>query len=171
MQEEKTIRLCYRKIIDAASVAVWDRYVFDSSYTELLMQAQFYNQEKKYNTFAELLLNVPASEKLHFLVSSSVIGYLQQLNGIIPDVLDNLGRHFMPFKNFRFEIINSDFRKKEIHRVAVNFFSEEMTWHNTIGNQLLVSIPGKQENTGETLTHMLELKPFLAISSLKNRNA
>ncbi len=89
------IRLCYRKIIDASSQKMWDKYVFESSYTEFLMQSQLYNQEKKYNSFAELLINVPDAEKLHFLVSAAIGGYMQQLNGIVPDIIDNLGKHFL----------------------------------------------------------------------------
>ena len=51
---KKIIRLCYRKVIDASSSKQWDKYVFESTYTEFLMQAQFYNQEKKYSSFGEL---------------------------------------------------------------------------------------------------------------------
>ena len=60
------IRFCYRKVIDASSGKQWDKNVFESSYKEFRMQSQFYNQEKKYNTFSELIGNVPSSEKLHF---------------------------------------------------------------------------------------------------------
>ena len=72
---KKIIRLCYRKVIDASSSKKWDKYVFESTYTEFLMQAQLYNQEKKYSSFSELIQNVPAAEKLHFLVSGAVVGY------------------------------------------------------------------------------------------------
>ena len=99
------IQLCYRKIIDASSQKIWDQYVFESSYKEFLMQSQLYNQEKKHTSFAELVINVPAAERLHFLVTASVIGYVQQLNQVIPEIVDNLGKHFLRFNNYRFEII------------------------------------------------------------------
>lgn len=113
----------YRKIIDSNSAQPWEKLVFDDSYTEYLMQVQFYNAEKKYNTFSQLIRHVPGSDKLHFLVSASVIGYVKQLNGIVPDILNNVGKHFLPFKNFRFEIINSDIKNKAAHQVAVNFLA------------------------------------------------
>jgi hypothetical protein len=165
----KIIRLCYRKIIDASSQKQWEKFVFESSYTEFLMQSQFYNQEKKYNSFAGLLMNVPGSEKLHFLVSAAVTGYVQQLGNKIPDILNNLSKHFLEFKNYRFEIINSDINNKAVHQVAINFFSEPVVWHDTVGNFLLLSpIDINREQSGDgILTDMVQLQPFLSIYSLK----
>ena len=168
---KKIIRLCYRKIIDAGSQQVWDKYVFEGSYTEFLLQSQFYNQEKKYTNFSELLLNVKGADKLHFLVSAAVTGYLQQLGGKIPDIADNLGKQFLVFKNYRFEIIESDIKKKAAHRVAVNFFSESLCWHDTINNSLLVSPANDEQTTDGILTHLLPLQPFLSIYSLKEEVA
>lgn len=86
---KKIIRLLYRKVIDANAQKAWEQHVFNDSYAEFLLQAQFYNQEKKYNTFAELLTHVPDAEKLHFLVSPAITGYLKQLNGKVPDILNS----------------------------------------------------------------------------------
>ena len=160
------IRLCYRKVIDVHSVKPWDKLVFESTYTEFLMQSQFYNQDKKYFSFGEIITHVPAAEKLHFLVSAAVIGYLQQLQGRIPDLVNNLGRLFLPFKNFRFEIINSDIKDKSKHQVAINFFTDPLVWHDTVNNMLLLSVPGNTEN-GEILTELFTLPPFVSIYSLK----
>ena len=156
----------YRKIIDVNSQQAWEKYVFNDSYTEFLMQAQFYNQEKKYTTFGELITHVPNADKLHFLVSGSIIGYLKQLNGKVPDILNNTGKLFLPFSGYKFEIINSDIKDKTKHQVAVNFMSEPLTWHDTINNQLLVSVHGDPVND-EILTEMFSMQPFLTIYSLK----
>src|SRR5689334_7343192 len=107
---KRIIRLCYRKIIDASATGLWEMHVFEDSYEEFLMQAQFYNQEEKYTSFAQLLQNVKGAEQLHFLVSSAVVGYVKQFNGIIPDITNALDKTFLPFTNFRFEIIASDTR-------------------------------------------------------------
>lgn len=164
---EKVIRLCYRKIIDTASTQVWDKYVFESTYAEFLLQAQLFNQEKKYRLFSELLLQIPAADKLHFLVSAAATGYLQQLNETVPDITDNLGRLCIRFTNYRFEIIQSDIKNKAAHRVAINFFSEPMTWHGTVGNYLLVSTTAVNNHPDGALTHMVPLQPFLSIYSIK----
>ena len=164
---KKIIRLCYRKVIDASSSKKWDKYVFESTYAEFLMQAQLYNQEKKYSSFSELIQNVPGTEKLHFLVSAAIVGYLQQLDGIMPDILNNLGKHFLKFSNYRFEIINSDIKNKASHQVAINFFSEPLTWHDTIENYLLVSPVNEEKTDDGVLTDLLPLQPFLSIYSVK----
>ena len=164
----RIIRLCYRKIINASSQKPWDNYVFESSYQEFMMQSQFYNQEKKYSSFAELLVNVPGAEKLNFLVSAAVTGYVQQLKGIVPDILDNLGRHFLKFKEFRFEIISSDIKNKPGHQVAINFFSEPLQWQATINDHLLLSSLDSERHGGAILTQLVQVKPFLSIYSIQN---
>lgn len=167
MEKKRIIRFCYRKIIDAASSGVWEKLVFDSSYNEFKMQAQLYNQDNSQKSFAEILLNNPQAERLHFLVSASVTGYIQQLNGKIPDVLDNLGRHFLQFSQYRFEIINSDIDNKATHQVAINFFSEPMCWHDSINDFLLVSDMTATVKEEGILTNLVQLQPFLSVYSFK----
>lgn len=164
--QEKIIRFCYRKIIDAASEKLWEKYVFEETYTEFRMQSQLHNTEAKYTSFAQLLAHVPAAEKLHFLVSAGAVNYIKQLGDLVPDVLNALGKHFLPFSNFRFEIINSDTKDKSRHQVAINFYSNPVTWHDTVGLQLLISLPGKKDGD-ETLTELISLQPFLSIYSIK----
>jgi hypothetical protein len=164
---KKVITLCYRKIIDATNVSPWDKFIHEDSFAEFKMQAQFYNQEQRFTTFAEMLVNTPEAEKLHFLVSAAVTGYLRQLNGIIPDILDNLGRRFLTFENFKFEIINSDINEPEKHKVAINFFSKPLVWHHTIVNLLLVS-QFKETDEDEVFTNLFQLQPFVSIHSIKN---
>jgi hypothetical protein len=168
--QKAIIRLCYRKIIDSNASKPWDKLVFEDTYTEYLLQSQLYNQQKQYNTFSDLVQHVPQAEKLHFLVSAAAMGYLQQLNGKVPDLTNNLGRLFLPFRHFRFEIINSDVTNKLKHQVALNFFTDHLVWHDTVNNQLLLSIPGSTEN-GEVLTELFTIPPFVSIYSLKPADA
>jgi hypothetical protein len=163
--EKRTIILCYRKIIDINSISPWDKPVFEDSYKEFKMQAQLYNQEKKYHTFSELVCHVKGAEKLHFLVSGAIINYLRQLNELIPDIANNIGRQFLTFKQFKFEIINSDLREKDKHQIAINFYSEPLIWHDTIGNYLLTS--PLNATTEETLTDLFAIQPYLTIHSIK----
>ncbi|MFD2285699.1 hypothetical protein GJU39_08690 [Pedobacter petrophilus] len=164
---KNVITLCYRKIIDTTSINHWDKFVHEDSFTEFRMQSQLYNTEQKYQTFAELLLNAEGAEKLHFLVSAAITGYLRQLNGIIPDILDQLGRRFLTFEHFKFEIINSDINDISKHKVAINFFSKPLVWHNTINNMLLVS-QYTAIAAEETFTNLFQIQPFVSIHSIKN---
>jgi len=162
---DRIITLCYRKVIDSQATKPWDKLVLDDTYAEFRMQAQYYNQEKKYRTYGELLQHVPGADKLPFLVSAAVRGYVQQLNGLVPDIVDNLGRYFLKFSKFQFELINSDLLDKARHQVAVNFYSEPLTWHETLGGYLLVS--HSQPAADEVLTHLVAVQPYLGIYSLQ----
>lgn len=164
---KKVITLCYRKIIDANNTSAWDKFVLEDSFSEFKMQAQYYNQEQRFSTFAEILLNIPEAEKLHFLVSAAITGYLRQLNGIIPDILDNLGRRFLTFENFKFEVINSDINHIEKHKIAINFFSKPLVWHDTIDNLLLVS-QFKEISESEIFTNLFQIQPFVSIHTIRN---
>ena len=59
---QKIITLCYRKIIDSSNKSPWDRFVYEDSFAEFKMQAQTYNQQSKFSTFAELILNAPGAK-------------------------------------------------------------------------------------------------------------
>lgn len=165
---DRTITLCYRKIIDAQASRPWEKMVFEDTYAEFQLQAQLFNPEKKYRSFSELLHYAPGADQLSFLVSAAVRGYVQQLQGLVPDVLDTLGRHFLKFSQFQFEMINSDLLDKTRHQVAVNFHSEPLRWHETIGSQLLVSEAGVAG--GQRRTTLFSLPAFLSIYSLQTHD-
>lgn len=164
--QTKIIQLTYRKIIDAAASRPWDKLVWESTWSEYQLQVQNFDNEKRFPLFSELLHQVPAAVKLHFLVSASVTGYLRQLNGKVPDILNSLGVHFLPFRQYQFEIIESGIKDKQQHRVAIRFVSEPVWWLDTIGSQLLLSTTASAENTTWN-TELFGLPPFVSISSLK----
>lgn len=164
------IRLGFRKRISHASEKPWERFVFEDTHRELHMQAQYFNQEEKYATFAELLGQVPAAERLHALTSTAAIGYLRQLNGLIPDVTNTYGKRCLPFSDFRFEIVQSHFRKKEEHVVAVTFYSDPLTWIDTPGTQWLIAYGDRREDLQsgrEVETDLIPQQPFLSIHSIR----
>ncbi|WP_097132395.1 hypothetical protein [Pedobacter xixiisoli] len=164
----RKITLCYRKIISVNSMSTWERLVFTDSFTEFKMQSQYYNQKGEYNTFAELKHHVPNAEQLHFLVSGAVMGYIRQLDDLIPDVTNNLGLHFLKFNQFRFEIINSDLRNIDKHVVAINFYSEELQYIEQIGDYLLTSKINPSNSDNEPmLTDMFVITPYLTIYTIQ----
>lgn len=163
----RLITLAYRKIIDANATRPWDKLVLEDSYRELRMQAQRYNPQGQYRTFGELLHHVPGAEQLHFLVGGSVAGYVQQLGGTVPDIVNNVGRYFLKFKRYQFELINSHLHDPSRHQVAINFYAEPLRWHDTIAPYLLVSeAAAPAEAGGEMLTHLVQLQPYLTIHAL-----
>lgn len=170
MNNKRVITLCYRKIIRPNATAAWDKMVHEDSYMEFKMQAQNYSVGTAYTSYAELTRNFPDAQKLPAMVAPSVSGYVQQLGGIIPEILNTLGRRFLKIKSFQFEIINSDINDRDKHVVAINFFSEPLLWHDTIDNYLLVS----QQNNGatdgaEVMTELFQLQPYLNIQTLTSQ--
>lgn len=162
------VRFCYCKIIDATSAKPWDKVVFDETYQEFFMQAQFYNQAGTYQTFQELLDNVPNADRLHYLTSRAALGYLQQLRQTIPDVVNVLGRECLPFTQFKFEILASHLQRKDAHKIALYFYSDPLTWLDTIGNQLLIAYSEPREASqaaNERSTDLIALQPYLNIWS------
>jgi len=164
----KLIQLAYRKIIDIESKAHWERYVFEDSYKEFLMQFQLFNKEKKHNSFSQLLARYSEADKLHFLVSAAIAGHIAQL-GKIPSVQNMLGKTFLPFNLYRFEIIDSDISNKKEHRVAVIFYSDTVVLHETIGDHLLISLDAEDKNPERKAvqTELVKLQPFLSIYSIQ----
>ncbi|GAB3509575.1 hypothetical protein [Emticicia fontis] len=164
------IRLCYKKIIDVHAQKQWEKAVFEDTFKEFFMQAQFYNQEEKYRTFQELIANVPAADKLHYLVSTAAINHIRKLNDLIPDIVNAHEQLSLPFKNFRFEIIQSHTERKEEHQIAIYFYSESITWIDTIDNHLLIAFGNKNEaisNGEEIQTDLMALQSMLSISSFQ----
>ncbi len=165
----KVIKFCYRKVIDSSAAKAWERLVHEDSYAEFKMQAQRFNPGNTYNSVAEILQHNAAAEQLHFLTGGAAVGYVKQLNDKIPDVLNTLGKHFLPFKNFRFEIINSDINDISKHQVAVNFYSEPVVWTDTVGNTMVLAINNIVEND-ELLTDTFIMPPFVSIYAVKQNN-
>ncbi|MCD8739943.1 hypothetical protein LT679_04970 [Mucilaginibacter roseus] len=163
----RIIRICYRKIIDGAASKAWDRLVFDDSYTEYRMQVQNFERAAQYPLYTDLLKYNPEVIKMNHMVSGAVMGYLQLLNNIMPDVLNTLGRRFLKFNQFKFEIINSHLENKEKHRISITFYSEPVYWLDTIGQNLLLT--GIDQQQDMTLTDLLPLTQYLSIYSIQNQ--
>lgn len=164
------IILQYRKIIDFQATKQWDKLVFEDSFTEFKLQAQNYTIGTTFTSYASLLANVPDTQRISGLVAPSVTGYVQQLNNIVPDILNNIGRRFLKFNRFQFELINSDIHDQSKHQIGINFYSEPLLWLDTIGDFMLVSafINNPEESDNEMLTQLFRLQPFLQIYTLKN---
>jgi hypothetical protein len=164
----RIIRLCYRKIIGMDSRKPWDKAVFDDTHLEFYMQAQRLDPEEKFKTFSEMSDHVPNAEQLHYLTSTAAIGYIRQLKDIVPDIANLHGKLCLPFQNFKFEIIQSHITDKSQHRIAIWFYSEPLTWIDTVNDKLLIVYGNQTENLlsgAETETDMIPMVPFLSISN------
>jgi hypothetical protein len=139
------IKFSFQKIISEAPVLHWDKYVFDATWMEYKMQAANYNQQTKETLFTNLLHQNPNAIKLHDAVSTAAIGYLQQLKGIIPALADAHAKEIIPFKNFKFNIIQSDMIDIKQHKVEIIFISEPVTLIDVFNNHYLIAVGDKQK--------------------------
>lgn len=165
---KKEITFCYRKIIGHDATKAWDRLIFDDSYMEYRMQVQNFEQHKEYPAYGELIYYVPQAKELTARVAPAITGYIQQLNGTVPDVLNNLGRRFMKFEDFTFELINSHFEQKEKHQVGINFFSEPYIWEGDTGNYMIITPKNQNNGDGPRFAETLMLPPYLSIYTIKD---
>ncbi|PLK43726.1 hypothetical protein [Emticicia sp. TH156] len=165
------VKFCYKKVIDKGSQGSWDKLVFDDTWLEFSMQSQFFNKDGKYETYKDIVKNIPGAEKLNYLVSTAAINYIRQLNNLVPDVFNSLHELCLPFENFRFEILQSHVSHKQDHQVVIYFYSEPVLWIDTIYNQLLIATGQPLENALEKddiKTDLISLMPDLSISSFKS---
>lgn len=162
------IRLSYCKRIDARTAGDWERAVFEDTYQEFYMQAQTFNPDNRYQTLAELLANVPGSDKLHYLSSRAASGYLRQLNQLVPDVVNVQGKRCLPFTQFTFELLASHVTERDEHQIMITFYSDPITWIDTVGGALLVAYGNHGEavwSGEEVATDLISLQPNLNIWS------
>lgn len=162
MAQYPKIRLAYRVVIESTATAAWDRYIFEDTYREYLMQQQLFNNaQSPKNTFRELLAENPKAEQLHFLTGMAANSYIEQLKGSFYRFTDVLGSTFFPFTGYRLDIINTDITDSSRHKVGITLYSPLLTYMGIVNNCYLVSQDAEQKAGYETI--MFETRPQLAI--------
>lgn len=156
------IRLAFRLIITKDSQSRWEQYVWDSTYQEFLMQSQLYiDDANPWITFKQLVSSNEKAEQLHFFVSMAAHPYLLQWKGLIYPMPDVLGNNYLPFQNYRLDIIDSSVKDKNAHEIGIAFYSPLLTLVDIIEGHYLVST---NENIYEGVeTTMYKMPPRLSI--------
>ncbi|MEN2401750.1 hypothetical protein GKZ90_0018320 [Flavobacterium sp. MC2016-06] len=156
------IRLAYRIVIDNTSIITWDKYVWEDTFKEYLMQNQQFNsKENPKNTFRELLAENEKASQLHYLVGIVASGYVAQLKGNFHRVKDVLGNNYLPFTNYQLDIVNSDITDELKHKIGITFYSPLLTLMDIIEGCYLISKNCEDSNGLETL--MFPVQPQLSI--------
>lgn len=151
------IRLALRVIIGQSSVANWEKYIFEDTHKEYLMQQQRFNsKEEPVNTFRELLAVNPGADQLHFLTGIAADSYIAQFNKSFYRYTDVLGSAFFPFTGYKFDIINTDITDVSKHKVGITFYSPLFTFLGVINNAYLVSLNTDDATGYETLMFPLQ---------------
>lgn len=161
----RELTLCYRKLIDSSTKGRWEQLVHEAAYREYRLQVQYFDKDGRYERYPDLLRATKEAERLPFLVSGAISGYLQQLDGKVPDMVNNIGKYFLRFSQYQFEIIDADKRQPSALRIALSFYTDPLLWLDTVGNYLLLQ---QMEEQG-SLTHLFALRPYINIHSVKER--
>ncbi len=156
------IRLAYRLVIDSTAVLTWDKYVWEDTFKEYLMQHQQFNaKENPKNTFRELLAENEKAAQLHYLVGIAANAYVVQLKGNLYRLADKLGNTYFPFTNYQFDIVNTDSTDSSKHKIGITFYSPLLRYFGIVENHYLVSKSVDDADGYET--NMFAVQPNLAI--------
>ena len=162
------IKLTYRQILNDTAVAAFERNILNDSYEEFLIQAQRYNMDGKFKTFAEMKAADPKANSLHYKVGFAVGLYLQALENKIPGLFDLSQKINIPFGICEFELVYSDIADRSKHIIALNYITNELTLHGQAGEYLVLSAGDNREKNGQWIeTFMLPLYPGLTISNMQ----
>ena len=162
------IKFSFQKIIEEVPASLWDKYVFDATWMEYRMQAANFNLQNKETLFTSIVRENPKAVQLHDAVSTAAVGYIRQLQELIPGLVNAHGKTVVPFKNFKFSIIQSDMMDSKLHKIEIIFISEPVTLIDVFNNQYLIAIGDKQEelNAGkEVATELVPQTDRLSIFS------
>lgn len=160
------IRLAYRLVIDNTSTFTWDKYVFEDTFKEYLMQNQQFNtKENPKKTFRELLSENEKAVQLHYLVGIAANSYVEQLKCHFHRVADVLGNNYFPFVNYQLDIINTDITDISKHKIGITFYSPLFTYLGVVEGNYLVSKTIDEVDGFETI--MFPVQANLAICYYK----
>lgn len=166
MKHKSKIRLAYRLVIDINSTFIWDKYVFEDTFKEYLMQHQQFNsKENPKNTFRELLTENEKANQLHYLTGIAANSYVEQLKGNFHRITDVLGNNYFPFTDYRLDIINTDITDISKHKIGITFYSPLLIYFGIIEKNYMISKNIEAKNEFETL--MFPVQSRLSICFLK----
>lgn len=165
--KQAEIKLGFRIILTKDSQSRWEKFVWDSTYQEFLMQSQLFNdKENPSESFKQLLSKNTKAEQLHFLVSMAAHPYLLQWKGLTYPMPDVLGNRFLPFENYRLDIIDSSIQDKSLHEIGITFYSPLLTLLDIVDGHYLLSQQGNIADGVETM--MFKMQPRLSIVFYKS---
>jgi len=169
MMQFSKIRMAFRLLIDSSATVTWQKYVFEDTYREYLMQQQLYTTpENPKPTFRELLHENEKAEKLHFLIGIAAEPYIRQLKGNIYELPDALGNSYLPFVNYKLDIVNTDSNDQSRHKIGITFYTPLLVLVDIVNNQYLLSKDTDVTTHWEILS--FPMHPNLAICYLEKES-
>ncbi len=160
------LKFLYRLVINRHSTHPWEKALFDATYMEFLMQQQLFNsKEEPAHSFKELLKKNPAAGELHYLVGIAAHTYVLQWEGKIYRVPDNSNKTYLPFNEYRLDIIESHIEDKTQHEIALSFFSPLLLLVDKISDYVIVAEKEEKADNGRSayITQTYKMQPLLSV--------
>ncbi len=165
--QKALIKLAYRQVINEQSRDVFEKNIFNASYNEFLLKSQTYNQDRKFRSFKEMATNDGRANSLHYKLSFPVLPFIELLHKKIPLLKDNAGKQIL-FEHWQFELVDSDIKKKNLHTVAVIYFTDTITVVDTLGEYMLLALGDQSENINDiSETFVLKMQDGLSITKFQ----
>jgi hypothetical protein len=167
--QQGQVRFAFRIVINQYSSTAWEKYLWESTYQEFLMQAQLFNDKAQpVLTFKELLSKNEKAEQLHFLVSTAAHPYILQWKGKIYHLADTLGNNFMPFNYCQLDIIDSNIKDIKAHEIGLTFYTPVLSLIDIWEGHYLISLDENLQNLSEGLeTLMYKMQNRLSVAYFK----
>ena len=160
------VQLTYRQVIDHNATGLFERTVFNQTFTEFTYKCQEYNPGGKYLSLTEMIANNPKANSLHYKVALSIFNTMKELNNIIPRLNNSLGIANIPFAGYEMRILESNPINQADHLLAIDYTTAAMPLLAIVNDYfLLASSVEKEETTSAYQTFMLRMQPALTISS------
>lgn len=162
------IRLTCRQVMDATSNGAFQKQVLASTYAEFKLKSQAYNMEGRFHTFQEMVGNDGRANSLHYKLNFAALPYVEQLQKKMPHVFDMLEKP-LPFDTVELQLIASDLRDVNAHKIALLYHSPVFLLVGTVGEYLLLANPEMPEHTfllkvraGISISHYTALAPVVS---------
>lgn len=162
------IKLDFRQLIDISASSSFENAILQASYREFVLKSQVYNPEGKWKTFTELKAYDGRANSLHYKCSFAVVGIINTLKKQIPFLADNLEQP-LSFDTFRFELVESNISDITVHKVAIHYITDTLTFYGSIDDCMILSKSGtnKSSSSGSAETFLLQLRTNLSICSFE----
>lgn len=124
----------------------FERRIFHDTYKEFQKKSKIYSLDQHLHTFSQMQQANGKASALHQKLQYAVMNNITALENKMP-VLNDLEDRPMLFDWAELHLCDSDLLNKGAHIVSITYTSPKLILHEIIGDLLILSYNGKEEET------------------------
>lgn len=124
----------------------FERRIFHDTYKEFQKKSKIYSLDQHIHTFSQMQKVNAKANALHQKLQYAVMNNITALENKMP-VLSDLEERPVLFNWAELHICDSDLLNKGAHVVSITYTSPKLILHEIIGDLLILSYSGKEEET------------------------